>query len=188
MKDGQIPEDNPLFPGKTVPTSIWTYGHRNPQGLFFEEATQTLYANEHGPLEGDELNIITEGGNYGWPLFSYGLNYDNTSVSNMTEQEAASITILPLKAWGPDFRIAPSSLLKLANSNFSSWNGSFLMGALYPQHLLRYDLDTNETEIVIANVGRVRDIAQLPGGDLLILIDKGSPNSSSEGRIIKLTP
>jgi len=187
MEDGQIPVDNPVFPGSSFPSSIWTYGHRNPQGLFYDSNFQTLYANEHGPLGGDELNIIDKGGNYGWPLFSYGLNYDNSPVSNMTEEEAEAISILPAKYWGSDFRVAPSGLLKLENSNFSEWNGSFLMGALYPRHLLRYDLSSDKTEIVLSNIGRVRDVAQLPSGDLLILIDAKSPNNSDEGRIIKLT-
>ena len=105
----------------------------------------------------------------------------------MTEEEAEAISILPAKYWGSDFRVAPSGLLKLENSNFSEWNGSFLMGALYPRHLLRYDLASDETEIVLSNIGRVRDIAQLPSGNLLILIDARSPNDSDEGRIIKLT-
>lgn len=187
IENGQIPVDNPLFPGSSIPSSIWTYGHRNPQGLFYDSNFQTLYANEHGPLGGDELNIIEKGGNYGWPLFSYGLNYDNSPVSNMTEEEAMAISILPAKYWGSDFRVAPSGLLKLENSNFSEWNGSFLMGALYPQLLLRYDLASDETEIVLSNIGRVRDIAQLPSGNLLILIDAKSPNDSDEGRTIKLT-
>ena len=188
MEDGSIPPDNPTFPGIASPSSIWSYGHRNPQGLYYDFASGTLYANEHGPLGGDELNIITRGGNYGWPLFSYGLNYDETPVSNMSEQEAAATTILPAKYWGPDFRVAPSGLIKLSDSNFNSWNGSFLMGTLRPQDLLQYNLETDETEIVLANVGRVRDVAQLPSGNLLILVDAGSPNDADEGRIIKLTP
>ena len=188
MEDGSIPPDNPIFPDLSSPSSIWSYGHRNPQGLYYDVASGTLYANEHGPLGGDELNIIIKGGNYGWPLFSYGLNYDETPVSNMSEQEAAATTILPAKYWGPDFRVAPSGLIKLSDSNFNSWNGSVLMGALRPQDLLRYNLDTDETEIVLTNVGRVRDVAQLPSGNLLILVDAGSPNDADEGRIIKLTP
>lgn len=188
LEDGQIPPDNPIFPGKSNPSSIWSYGHRNPQGLFYESSSQTLYSNEHGPKGGDELNAIIKGGNFGWPLFSRGLNYDDTPVSDMKESEAASTTVLPVKDWGPDYRVAPSGLLKVANSRFSQWNGSFLMGALNPQHLLRYNMASDKTEIALANVGRVRDVAQLPGGDLLILIDAGSPGKGDEGRIVKLKP
>jgi glucose/arabinose dehydrogenase len=186
--DGQIPPDNPLLPGASEPSTIWSYGHRNPQGLHYDAAQQTLYENEHGPMGGDELNIITAGGNYGWPLFSYGLNYDGTPVSDMTEEEAAAVSILPLKFWGPDFRVAPSGLLLVEDSEFPSWNGSFLMGALNPQHLLRYDPATDETEIVLTRVGRIRDVAQLPSGKLLISVDAGSPSPSDPGRIIQLPP
>jgi glucose/arabinose dehydrogenase len=186
--DGQIPSDNPVLPGASEPSTIWSYGHRNPQGLHYDAAQRTLYANEHGPMGGDELNIITAGGNYGWPLFSYGLNYDGTPVSDMTEEQAADVSILPVKAWGPDFRVAPSGLLLIDGSQFPSWGGSFLMGALNPQHLLRYDPATDETEIVLERVGRVRDIAQLPSGTLLVSVDAGSPNPADRGRIIHLSP
>jgi glucose/arabinose dehydrogenase len=104
----------------------------------------------------------------------------------MTEQEAAAISILPVKFWGPDFRVAPSGLLRVADSQFPSWEGSFLLGALNPQHLLRYDPTTGETEIVLARIGRVRDVAQLPSGKLLISVDAGSPSPSHVGRIIQL--
>ncbi len=185
---GQIPPDNPLLPGTSEPSTIWSYGHRNPQGLHYDARQRTLYENEHGPLGGDELNVIIAGGNYGWPLFSHGLNYDETAVSDMTEEEAAAFSILPVKAWGPDFRVAPSGLLLVEGSQFPSWNGSFLMGALNPQHLLRYDPATDETEIALARVGRVRDVAQLPSGKLLISVDAGSPNPSDSGRILRLSP
>jgi aldose sugar dehydrogenase len=85
MADGQIPRDNPILPGALKPSTIWSYGHRNPQGLYYDVVKQKLYATEHGPLGGDELNIVVAGGNYGWPLFSYGLNYDRTRVSDMSE-------------------------------------------------------------------------------------------------------
>ncbi|MBT8236978.1 MAG: PQQ-dependent sugar dehydrogenase, partial [Bacteroidia bacterium] len=186
MEDGQIPADNPVFVGESGPISVWTYGHRNPQGFFYDPATNIFYANEHGPLGGDELNIIEKGGNYGWPLFSYGLNYDGTPVSDMTEEEAADSTVLPLKAWTTSFRISPSGLIKLKDSNFPEWNGSFLMGSLLGRDLVRYDPDTDVTDIVLENIGRVRDIAQVPSGDLLILIDEGSPTAADKGRIIRL--
>src|SRR6185503_12202632 len=91
MADGQIPADNPILPGAAKPSSIWSYGHRNPQGLYYDAAKGTLYATEHGPLGGDEFNIVVAGANYGWPLFSYGLNYNKTPVSNMTEDAARAV-------------------------------------------------------------------------------------------------
>jgi aldose sugar dehydrogenase len=186
--DGQIPPDNPILPGASKPSTIWSYGHRNPQGLYYDASKRTLYATEHGPLGGDELNIVLAGGNYGWPLFSYGLNYDRTRVSEMSEDAARAVSILPAKFWGPDFRVAPSGLLFVEGSQFTTWNGAFLLGALNPQHLLRYDLATDETEIVLRNIGRVRDIAQLPSGKLLIAVDARSPRPSDRGRIIELSP
>jgi glucose/arabinose dehydrogenase len=181
--DGRVPTDNPVLPGTSHPSSIWSYGHRNPQGLYFDPVAQTLYATEHGPLGGDELNVIKAGGNYGWPLFSYGLNYDNTPVSRMPEPDARASTILPMKFWGPDFRVAPSGLLM--------HDGAFLFGALYSSDLLRYDPATGETDVLLRNVGRVRDVVKLPSGALLISVGGGlntRPGGAggSDGRILRV--
>ena len=188
LDDGRIPDDNPVFPGQSGPSTIWSLGHRNPQGLYFDQEENVLYANEHGPLGGDELNIIEKGGNYGWPLFSHGRNYDQTLVTNATQAEASEFSILPMHAWGPDFRVAPSGLLKLKNTNFANWNGSFIMGAMLPENLLLFNPDTKLTQIVMKDVGRVRDIEALPSGDLIILIDQNSPDTRVSGRIVKLSP
>ena len=185
LKDnGSIPQDNPTFDGNE-PGSIWSYGNRNPQGIFYDRETDILYANEHGPVGGDELNIIEKGKNYGWPLFSFGINYDGTKVSDMTAEEAAEFSELPFKHWGIDFRVAPSGLILLQDSNFEKWNGTFLMGSLAMQMLVRYDPKTDETEIVESNFGRVRDIIQLQDGNLLIAINQKSPGDKDKGRIIK---
>jgi glucose/arabinose dehydrogenase len=180
MADGQIPADNPILPGVSTASTIWSYGHRNPQGLQYDAAEGKLYAVEHGPMGGDELNVILAGANYGWPLFSYGLNYDGTKVSDLTEDSARTLFVLPRKYWGPDFRVAPSGLLYR--------KGTFLLGSLRQQHLLRYDPATDKTEIVLRGVGRVREIAQFPSGKLLIAVDAGSPRSADRGRIIELPP
>lgn len=184
--NGTVPEDNPILID-AIPSSIWSYGHRDPQGLYYDTNDNILYSNEHGPLGGDELNIIKKGGNYGWPLFSYGLNYDETPVSNMTEEEASVNTVLPIKYWGPEFNIAPSSLLRLKDSTFKSWNNTFLIGSLAKQSLVSYNLESKESLILIDKIGRVRDIAVLHSGNILLLIDKGSPNTDDSGRILKLT-
>lgn len=186
--NGSIPEDNPVFSGhpEAIP-GIWSYGHRDPQGLYFDQEADILYANEHGPLGGDELNIILKGGNYGWPIFSYGLNYDGSQVSDMTEEEAAKSTTLPTKYWTTEFRLAPGCLLYVKDSNFTEWNGSFLIGGLAYQQLVRYDLENDVTEIAIDKAGRVHDIAILPSGNLVMLVDEHSPNRGSSGRIVKLT-
>ena len=188
MADGSVPSDNPVFEESSEPSSIWSYGHRDPQGLYFDSAEGILYANEHGPLGGDELNVITKGGNYGWPLFSYGLNYNGTPVSDMTEEEARQTTTLPLKHWTYYFRVSPSGLERLENSLFTDWNDSFIFGSLYLQHLIAYDPVSDQTSILLEGIGRVRDVVQLPSGSLLILIDSGSPTFLKSGRIVKLTP
>ena len=172
----------------TPPTSVWSYGHRDPQGLYYDSAEGLLYATEHGPLGGDEFNIIVEAGNYGWPLFSYGLNYDETPVSAMTEAEAGRSTVLPRKYWARSFNIAPSGLVRLQNSLFRAWDGFFVLGSLAQERLIAYELDSDQTYILLDEIGRVRDVAQLPSGSLLILIDARSPRPSDSGRIVKLTP
>ena len=130
MANGTVPSDNPVFEGATAPTSVWSYGHRDPQGLYYDSDEGVLYSTEHGPLGGDELNVIAKAGNYGWPLFSYGLNYDRTPVSDLTEEEAGQTTVLPLKHWSENFNMAPSGLERLEGSLFPEWEGSFVLGSL----------------------------------------------------------
>ena len=188
MADGTVPADNPLLGGRPSPTSVWSYGHRNPQGLHYDVADGSLYAVEHGPLGGDELNVVEAGGNYRLLDFSYGLNYDGSPVSHMSEAEAATVSVLPLVYWGPEFRVAPSGLHRVTAGTRTSWEGSFLVGALYRQDVLRYDPNTGETEVALSGVGRVRDIAQLPDGTFLLAVDAGSPDRSRTGRIIRVDP
>ena len=183
--DGSVPPDNPVFDGASGPTSVWSYGHRDTQGLLFERGV--LYSNEHGPLGGDELNVIEPGGNYGWPLFSYGLNYDETPVGDMTEAEAARTTVLPLKAWDRTFNMAPSGLVRLEGSAFPAWDGAFVWGSLAQRRLVAYDPATDRTAILLDDVGRVRDLTQLPSGALLILVD-ASDLEARNGQVVRVHP
>ena len=183
--DGSVPSDNPVFDGTAGPTSIWSYGHRDTQGLLIEDGV--LYSNEHGPLGGDELNVIERGGNYGWPLFSFGLNYDETPVGGMTEAEAAQTTVLPLKAWDRTFNMAPSGLVRLEASAFPTWDGAFLWGSLAQRRLIAYDPSTDRTAILLDDVGRIRDVTQLPSGALLILLD-ATDLETPNGQIVKVLP
>ena len=186
--DGTVPADNPVFEDATAPSSIWSYGHRDPQGMYFDAKEGVLYETEHGPLGGDELNVVTKGGNFGWPLFSYGLNYDGTPVSDLTEEEAGQTSILPLRGWDSSFNMAPSGLELIAGNLFPELAGSFVFGSLAQQRLIAYSAESGETTILLDQVGRVRDVVELPSGALLILIDTGSPTPSDSGRIVKLTP
>jgi glucose/arabinose dehydrogenase len=184
MDDGSIPADNPVLAGQPGPTSIWSYGHRDPQGLYFDKTEGVLYAIEHGPLGGDELNIIVKGGNYGWPRFSYGLNYDGTAVGDLSEDEADSLTILPLKSWGPSFNMAPSGLERVT---LPSMGPRLVWGSLAQQRLIAYDVASGLTSVILDDVGRVRDVTQLPRGDLVVLVDTESSIRTNAGRVVRLT-
>lgn len=189
MEGGSIPADNPVFEGFTSPTTIWTYGHRDVQGLYFEKSTHTLFGVEHGPKGGDEFNIIEKGKNYGWPFFSYGINYDGAWASTISEDSAATFTVLPEHYWTVPTHdggqaLAPSCLLKVNGSTIPDWNDYFLFGSLAYRRLMKYNRETNET--VGLNIeGRVRTIKQLPSGDIIALIERNDLNQSN-GMIVKI--
>ena len=183
-EDGSIPGDNPILEAGSGPTSIWSYGHRDTQGLYLDKEKNLLYATEHGPLGGDEINFIEKGGNYGWPRFSFGLNYDGSTVGDLSEAEAANLTILPIKAWGPTFNMAPSGLERVT---FPSMSPQFVWGSLVQQRLIAYDLVSGITSVILDDIGRVRDITQLPSGQLLILVDAESSVGAHAGSVVKLT-
>lgn len=183
MEDGSIPADNPVFAGHTGPTSIWSYGHRDVQGLYFDTEEGILYATEHGPFGGDEFNIIEKGGNYGWPRFSYGLNYDGTVVGDLSEEEADSLTILPVRWWSSAFNMAPSGLERVTLPRIGT---RLVWGSLVQQRLIGYDVASGKTSVLLENVGRIRDVTQLSDGDLVVLVDTESSIKTNSGRIIRL--
>ena len=189
MDDGSIPKDNPIFENYDAPTSIWTYGHRDVQGLYFDQSTNTLFGIEHGPKGGDEFNVIEKGKNYGWPLFSYGINYDGAWVSTISKDSAATFTVLPEYYWTVPTSdggqaIGPACLLKVRGSNISDWNDYFLFGSLFYSRLMKYNRESDET-FGLAIEGRVRTIQQLPSGDFLALIERNDLTKSN-GMIIKI--
>lgn len=188
-EDGTIPADNPIFDGFTAPTSIWSYGHRDVQGLCYDTASHTLFGIEHGPKGGDEFNIIEKGKNYGWPLFSYGINYYGEQVSLISKDSAAASTVLPEHYWTVPTKdggqaIAPACALKVSCSNIPDWNGYFLIGSLAFRRLMKYDRQTQKT-FGLKVEGRVRTIKQLPGGDLIALVER-SDLSQANGKIIRI--
>lgn len=189
MEDGSVPFDNPIFDGFASPTTIWSYGHRDVQGLYFDESTNTLFGVEHGPKGGDEFNIIEKGKNYGWPLFSYGINYDGAWVSTISQDSAATFTVLPEHYWTIPTNdggqaIAPACLLKVNGSNISGWNDHFVFGSLAYRRLMKYNRETDET-FGLNIEGRVRTIKQLPSGDIIALIERNDLNQSN-GMIVKI--
>ena len=189
--DGSVPDDNPIFDGLDAPLSIYSYGHRDSQGLWRDPDTGDLFGLEHGPKGGDEFNRILPGRNYGWPLFTYGIDYSGARVSTLTEEEAAETTVLPEHYWTVETSdggqaIAPAFLLGIRDSNFDAWNGKYLLSSLFYRWLLVYDRDTDLTE-AIPVTGRIRSAAQLPSGDLLVLRERTSLGAA-DGQLIRLSP
>jgi glucose/arabinose dehydrogenase len=189
MEDGKVPFDNPLLDTFSVPTTIWSYGHRDVQGLHLDKSTNTLFGIEHGPKGGDEFNIIEKGKNYGWPLISFGINYDGAWVSMISQDSAAKFTIFPEHYWTVPTRdggqaVAPACLLKVENSNIEGWNGHFLFGSLAYRRLMKYNRETDET-FGLTIEGRVRTIQQLPSGDIIALIERNDLEKAN-GLIVRI--
>jgi glucose/arabinose dehydrogenase len=138
--DGRIPKDNPFVNKAEAQDAIWSYGHRNPQGLFFDKVTNTLWSNEHGPRGGDEINKIKRGANYGWPIVSYGKEYwGPISVGDSTEKDGIEN---PLKTFIPS--IAPSSLHIYQGQLFDGWQGGVISTALAKRHLNLVSFDSQD--------------------------------------------
>ncbi|AUP78336.1 PQQ-dependent sugar dehydrogenase [Flavivirga eckloniae] len=160
--DGSIPDDNPFINTANAKTAIYSYGHRNPQGMAKNPFTGDIWVNEHGPRGGDEINIIQKGKNFGWPVISYGINYDGTSFTDLTEKEGME---QPLFYWVPS--IAPSGMTFVSSDNYPNWKGNVLVGSLKFEYLERLVLENNKVvkrEKLFENIGRVRSVIQAPDG------------------------
>lgn len=166
--DGRVPADNPFAAKSGALPSIWSYGHRNPQGLRIDPANGWLWAHEHGPRGGDELNRIQAGRNYGWPLATYGINYNGTSISGMTTR--ADIEP-PVTQWTPS--IAPCGLAIYTGERFPKWKANLFVASLAAEELRRLTLKGGkvvEQEIIFKGLGRLRDVATGPDGLLYVLL------------------
>jgi glucose/arabinose dehydrogenase len=180
--DGSVPSDNPFVGRKDARPEIWSYGHRNAQGAAIHPVTGKLWEHEHGPRGGDEINIPQPGKNYGWPVISYGINYEGTPVgrgkSEMPGMEQ------PIKYWVPS--IAPSGMAFYDGALFPAWKGSLFVGALAGQMLVRLSLDgdkvTGEERLLQGIRERIRDVRAGPDGALYLLTDNNA------GRILKIVP
>ncbi|MEW6641677.1 MAG: PQQ-dependent sugar dehydrogenase [Pseudomonadota bacterium] len=179
--DGTVPPDNPFVGRSDARPEIWSYGHRNPQGLAINPATGVLWEIEHGPRGGDEVNIIGKGKNYGWPVIGYGIDYSGAKIHESTARPGME---QPIKYWVPS--IAPSGMTFYTGSTFPAWQGSLFTGALAGQMLVRLTLDgdriTGEERLLQSLNERIRDVRQGPDGALWLVTD--SPN----GRILRLAP
>jgi glucose/arabinose dehydrogenase len=174
--DGTVPPDNPFVGRADARPEIFAYGVRNPQGLFVEPSTGTIWEHEHGPRGGDELNIIVRGHNYGWPAITYGTNYDLTTISTDTARDGMD---QPVVHWEPS--IAPSGLTIYSGDRFPAWRGIVFLGALAGLHLRRLELREGRVahqEEVVLQVARrpqrIRDVRQGPDGLLYVLTEGGA--------------
>ncbi|WP_281542931.1 PQQ-dependent sugar dehydrogenase [Maribacter aestuarii] len=166
--DGRIPDDNPFVNKEGAKTAIYSYGHRNPQGLAKHPTTGELWDNEHGPRGGDEINIIQKGANYGWPLVTYGINYSGTPITEKTEMEG---TVQPIYYWVPS--IAPSGMAFVTTDKYADWKGSVLVGSLAFQYLERLQMDGEKVILreKLLNKGRVRDVKEGPDGLIYVAVE-----------------
>ena len=167
--DGSIPEDNPFVKVPNSKKAIYSYGHRNPQGMILHPKTGDIWTHEHGPRGGDEINIIKAGKNYGWPVISYGINYSGTEFTEITEKEGME---QPLHYWDPS--IAPSGMAFINSNKYGDWNGSLLVGSLKFQYLDLCTIKNNKVikeERLLDGLGRVRCVEQGPDGYIYVGIE-----------------
>jgi glucose/arabinose dehydrogenase len=168
--DGRVPADNPFVDRPNARPEIWSYGHRNPQGLAIHPETGDVWATEHGPQGGDELNLIRPGLNYGWPVVGYGVNYGSgTAIHEGTRRDGMES---PVHFWVPS--IATSGLLIYTGDKFPEWRGNLFVGGMAGQQLARLTMDGQQVEIeetLVHGLGRVRDVRQGPDGYIYLAID-----------------
>jgi glucose/arabinose dehydrogenase len=179
--DGAVPEDNPFVGRAGARPEIWSYGHRNPQGLAFRPRTDELWEQEHGARGGDEVNLIQKGLNYGWPVITHGIDYSGLPIG---EGKAKPGMEQPAFVWTPS--IAPSGLAFYEGEAFPDWRGDMLVGALQFELLVRLTMDGQrivaEERMLEGELGRIRDVRVGPDGLVYIL------NDEDEGGVYRLEP
>ena len=178
--DGQIPPDNPFYGRPDAKPEIWSFGHRNPQGLVVHPNTGELWEHEHGPLGGDELNLIKRGANYGWPVISWGWEYSGGPIGmGITAKEGME---QPVWVWTP--AIAPSGMFVYTGDKFPEWRGSFFIGSMSGHHLERLVMEDGhvvlQERLLLNKFGRIRLVAQGPDGLIYIAND--------DGKLLRLSP
>ncbi|MGH7468758.1 MAG: PQQ-dependent sugar dehydrogenase [Longimicrobiales bacterium] len=183
FEDGRVPADNPFANRAGVRPEIWSYGHRNPQGLVFHPTTGDLWLTEHGPMGGDELNLILAGRNYGWPIVGHGLHYDGTSIHEGIRRDG-----LEDSSFHWDSTFGPSGLVVYNGEPFPHWRGHLFVGGLVSQRLVRIALHGRSpvaTEVIVSNLGRIRDVRQGPDGYIYVVTD---PRDDTLGAIYRIEP
>ncbi len=181
--DGRAPADNPFVGRDGALPEIWSLGHRNIQGAAVHPVTGELWASEHGPQGGDEVNRVQAGRNYGWPLVTYGRNYG--TGTRIGEEGPKPGFEQPLRHWVP-LSVAPSGLAFVSSDRYPAWKGNLLMGTLRGQALIRLTLDGNSItgeERLLENMARrIRDVRQAPDGWIYLLTD------GSDAQLLRLKP
>lgn len=176
---GEVPDSNPFVDNASAVKSIFVFGNRNPQGLAIHPVTGALWEGEHGPKGGDEINIIEAGNNYGWPVISYGVNYNGTSFTDLTEKEGME---QPIHYWVPS--IAPAGMDFIASNYYGHWKHDLFVSSLKFEYLHRLKMDGNEVvgeEELLKDIGRVRDVQMGSDGYLYIIVQ-------DPGRLLRLVP
>ncbi len=177
--DGRIPADNPFADGDKGNASIWSYGHRNPQGLILNPLDGQIWETEHGPRGGDELNTIRKGANYGWPVISYGINYDGKTITDKSVMPGME---QPETYWIPS--IAPCGLAYISSDKYPAWKGNILVGSLrfnYVNRVVLKNSKVEKQEKTMINIGRTRNVIQ--GADGFIYVGTENP-----GTVYRLLP
>ncbi|MCF7957941.1 MAG: PQQ-dependent sugar dehydrogenase [Phycisphaerae bacterium] len=177
--DGSIPDDNPFIDQKNALPSIYTYGNRNPQGLATHPVTGDIWQTEHGPMGGDELNLIKPGVNYGWPTITYGINYNGTIITELRQKHGMQ---QPVLYWTPSIAVCGIDFYQ--GNLFPRWKNHLLVTALKYEEVRVLDIKDNRVlhqEIILKDAGRVRDIACGPDGAIYVVLNK-------PGTILRLTP
>ncbi|MBU2887718.1 PQQ-dependent sugar dehydrogenase [Gilvimarinus agarilyticus] len=178
--DGRVPKDNPFVNYENALPGIWSLGHRNPQGMVVEPNTNRIWEAEHGPRGGDEINIIKRGANYGWPVITYGMNYDGTPITHLTEKDGMQ---QPKHYWVPS--IAVAGITFYDGNMFTKWKGKMLAGGMGVQELQL--LSTNEemidkVDVILSDRGRIRDVSVAPDGAIMLVV-----TIDGKGHILRLS-
>jgi glucose/arabinose dehydrogenase len=177
--DGRIPSDNPFAKVDTARKSIWSYGHRNPQGIAIHPDTDELWTEEHGPRGGDELNIAQKGKNYGWPVISYGINYDGSILTPHTKMAGME---QPLTYWVPS--IGPCGMAFVTGDRYPAWKGDAMIASLRFKYLNRCKIQDNKVvsqENLLKNIGRMRFVEMGRDGYLYVGVE-------DPGYVFRLVP
>lgn len=177
--DGSVPADNPYVGRAGAVATIWSLGNRNPQGLAFQPGTGELWASEHGPRGGDELNRVERGGNYGWPLVTHGINYDGTPIAERTALPGLES---PVVEWTPSLGVC--GIAFYTGDRFPRWKHDLFVAGLVGKQLRRLELEDGRVthqEVLFRGLGRVRDVVNGPDGYLYVAFNQ-------PGRIVRLVP